>query len=337
LSNNFRIKTYSVYPFSKHITTPKLLFHIRMKGRVIKSTGSWYLVLDEQNQLIKCRIKGKFRLDGIKHTNPIAVGDYVIFESEDDNDDMGVIKKIIDRKNYIIRKASNLSKQTHVIASNIDCVLILATLDLPTTSTGFIDRILVTAEAYHIPAVIVFNKCDLFDAESMQHLDALIDLYQNKIGYKCLKVSALENSGIDLLRKLLTNQTTLVVGHSGVGKSTLLNTIQPSLNLKTGALSNYHLKGQHTTTFAEMHPLNFGGFIIDTPGIREFGLVDIPDAELSHYFKEMRPHIGGCKFNNCKHINEPGCNIINLVQKGDITELRYHSYMSMLLKEDLYA
>jgi ribosome biogenesis GTPase len=306
-----------------------------MKGRVLKSTGSWYDVLcDGANNIIKCRIKGKFRLDDIKHTNPIAVGDWVEYRIED-GQETGIISMIQERKNYIIRKASNQSKQTHIIASNLDYVMILATLDLPPTSTGFIDRILVTAEAYHIPAIIVFNKVDLYDPESMKSLDEIIQLYE-KIGYRCIKTSVIKAIGLEKVRDVLTNHTTLVIGHSGVGKSSLLNAIEPTLQLKTGALSNYHLKGQHTTTFAEMHQLDKDSFIIDTPGIREFGLVDIADAELSHYFKEMQAYIGTCKFNNCKHINEPGCKIISLVEEEIISPLRYHSYTSMMLKADLY-
>jgi ribosome biogenesis GTPase len=307
-----------------------------MKGRILKSTGSWYDVLsDDSSSIIKSRIKGKFRLDDIKHTNPVAVGDWVEYTYEE-GQDTGVISIIHERKNYIIRKASNQSKQTHIIASNLDYVMILATLDLPPTSTGFIDRILATAEAYHIPAIIVFNKIDLYDPESLESLDELIYLYENKIGYKCIKTSTINHIGLDEIKEVLLNRTTLVIGHSGVGKSSLLNSIEPSLHLKTGKLSNYHLKGQHTTTFAEMHQLNKSTFIIDTPGIREFGLVDIPDAELSHYFKEMQPFIGMCKFNNCKHINEPGCEIIKMVEDDKISPLRYHSYVSMLLKADLY-
>jgi len=307
-----------------------------MRGRVIKSTGSWYQVLNEQHEVVNCRIKGKLRLDGIKHTNPIAVGDWVAYQSDEKTDSHNIFS-IEPRKNYIIRTSSNLSKQTHIIASNIDYVMIVCTLALPTTSTGFIDRILVTAEAYHIPSILVFNKTDIYNEQTHSLLTELIELYENEVGYKCLRTSALSGDGIFEMKALLKDNSTLIVGHSGVGKSSLLNAIESKLDLKTGVLSNYHLKGKHTTTFAEMHELSFGGFIVDTPGIREFGIVDIPDADLSHYFKEMKPYIGKCKFNNCIHTNEPGCAIKEALNEGKINESRYHSYLSMLLKEDFYA
>ncbi len=305
-----------------------------MKGLVTKSTGSWYQVkLGAKN--IACRIKGKFRLEGLKHTNPITVGDYVNFEIEP-GQETGIIDSIEPRKNYIIRKASNLSKQTHIIASNLDQAILVTTIAFPQTSLGFIDRFLLTAEAYHIPAIIVFNKCDLCTDELEAVLEDSIKLYE-KVGYTCIKTSAKTGEGLETLRDLLKDKTTLLTGHSGVGKSTLLNKLDSKLNLKTGALSNYHLKGQHTTTFAEMLELSNGGFIIDTPGIREFGIIDIEDAELSHYFKEMKPLIGTCKFNNCLHKDEPGCAVQAAVEKGMITTERYHSYLGILANEDLYA
>lgn len=307
-----------------------------MRGRVLRSTGSWYEVLTEQQEIISCRIKGKIRLDGIKHTNPIAVGDWVVYETDSKTHSHN-ISAIESRKNYIIRKSSNLSKQTHIIASNMDYVIIICTLALPPTSTGFIDRILVTAEAYHIPAIIVFNKIDLYNTESLEWLDEMIHLYQNKAGYTCIKTSAISGVGNEELKKYLLNNTSVIIGHSGVGKSTLINHIEPGLELKTGSLSNFHHKGKHTTTFAEMHALSFGGYIIDTPGIREFGIVDIPDEELSHFFREMRPYVGKCRFNDCKHINEPDCAVKEAVSNGKIDESRYHSYLSILLKEDLFA
>jgi ribosome biogenesis GTPase len=307
-----------------------------LTGIVIKSTGSWYQVLLANGTRAEARIKGRFRLDDIKHTNPVAVGDRVSVKQEGQSGNF-IIDTIQPRSNYIIRKSSNLSKQTHIIASNMDQLLIIATLALPPTSLGFIDRILVTAEAYHIKPYIVWNKVDLYEsAEERQWLDETIALYK-KVGYNGLCTSSVSRQGVDELKKLLHNKTSLVIGHSGVGKSSLLNTLDPSLNLKTGELSNFHLKGKHTTTFAEMHALSFGGYIIDTPGIREFGLVDIPDEELSHYFIEMRPYIGKCRFNNCKHISEPGCAVKEALASGKISELRYQSYLSMLLKEDLYA
>ncbi|MDZ4666502.1 MAG: ribosome small subunit-dependent GTPase A [bacterium] len=305
-----------------------------MKGIVIKSTGSWYLVRTEKNVLHSCRLKGKFRLSGIKHTNPITVGDVVEFEMEPDSNN-GIIFKIEERKNHIIRKANNLSKQTHIIASNLDQSLLIITLVFPKTSLGFIDRFLITSEAYHIPAILVFNKCDLMINGFEVVLDYTIELYE-RIGYQCLKTSTVTGEGMDELKSLLSNKISLLSGHSGVGKSTLLNHIEPNLHLKTTAISNYSQKGQHTTTFAEMHPLNFGGYIVDTPGIREFGLVDFLDAEVSHYFKEMQPIIGQCRFNNCKHINEPDCAIQEAVRTGQISEERFTSYLSMMSNEDIY-
>lgn len=305
-----------------------------MNGVVIKSTGSWYQVRTAENKIISCRLKGKFRLSGIKHTNPITVGDKVAFEMEPDSAN-GIIHAIEDRKNYIIRKANNMSKQTHMIASNLDQSLLIVTLAFPKTSLGFIDRFLVTSEAYHIPAILVFNKSDLFTGPLQEVVEETISLYQN-IGYTCLKTSTQTGEGIAEFKELLKDKVSLLSGHSGVGKSTLLNTIEPGMALKTQEISNYSHKGQHTTTFAEMHALQFGGQIIDTPGIREFGLVDFEDAEVSHYFKEMKPLIGKCKFNNCKHMSEPGCAVVKAVEAGSITQLRYGSYLSILNKEDIY-
>lgn len=306
-----------------------------MQGIVIKSTGSWYMVRKDDGDIVSCRIKGKFRLQGIKHTNPVTVGDVVDYEMEPNNEN-GVIHKIHDRKNYIIRKANNLSKQTHIIAANIDQALLMVTLAFPKTSLGFIDRFLMTAEAYHIPATIVFNKLDLFTNEMEDLLNETIELYQNNIGYPCIKTSVKNNIDLDEVKELLQGKTTLVSGHSGVGKSSLLNAIEPALNIKTGDISSYSFKGQHTTTFAEMHPLSFGGYIIDTPGIREFGLVDFDDREISHYFREMKSFIGKCKFNNCKHMNEPGCSIIKAVEENIISPERYNSYLSIMSHDDIY-
>ena len=305
-----------------------------MKGVVIKSTGSWYQVKPSEGDTILCRIKGKFRLSGIKHTNPIAVGDEVEFELEE-NSENGVIHKIFDRKNYIIRKASNLSKQTHIIASNIDQALLVVSLVQPQTSLGFIDRFLMTAEAYHIPTIIVVNKADLYEGPMIEILDDLISMYQ-KIGYTCFETSSVTGLNTDKLKQLLHNKTTLLSGHSGVGKSSLLNAISPGLNLKVGEISNFSQKGTHTTTFAEMFELTFGGSIIDTPGIKEFGIVDFNDAEISHYFKEMRPFLNQCRFNNCKHHNEPDCAIKAAVEEGTIRPERYENYIKILTKQDLY-
>ncbi|MCF8254411.1 MAG: ribosome small subunit-dependent GTPase A [Bacteroidia bacterium] len=305
-----------------------------MKGTVVKSTGSWYLVKTESEKVIPCRLKGKFRLKGIKHTNPVTVGDKVEFEMEPESEN-GVIHSIQDRKNYIIRKANNLSKQTHIIASNLDQTLLIATLAYPRTSLGFMDRFIITSEAYHIPTILVFNKSDLMKGEAEFAVDETIKLYEG-IGYKCLKTSTVSGEGIEDLKLLLKDKVSLLSGHSGVGKSTLLNHIEPDLEIKTKAISTYSLKGQHTTTFAEMHPLSFGGSIIDTPGIREFGLVDFDNAEVSHYFKEMQPLIGQCKYNNCQHVNEPGCAIQKAVSEGRISEERFSSYLSIISNVDIY-
>lgn len=307
-----------------------------MRGVVVKSTGSWYQVKNQEGHLIQCRIKGKFRLEGIKHTNPIAVGDFVEYEVEDNNEqNTAVIHKIYDRKNYIIRKSSNLSKQTHIIASNIDQALLVAALVQPQTSLGFIDRFIMTAEAYHIPTIVVFNKSDLYEGGLEDILNETVSIYQN-IGYTCFETSVISGKNTDKLKSILKDKTTLVAGHSGVGKSSLLNHISPGLNLKTGDISNFSQKGTHTTTFAEMFDLSFGGSIIDTPGIKEFGIVDFNESEISHYFKEMRPYITQCRFNNCKHLNEPGCAVKEAVENREIAQERFNSYMNILTKKDYY-
>lgn len=307
-----------------------------MRGVVVKSTGSWYQVKTQEGNFIQCRIKGKFRLEGIKHTNPIAVGDFIEYEVEDNNEqNTAVIHKIYDRKNYIIRKSSNLSKQTHIIASNIDQALLVAALVQPQTSLGFIDRFIMTAEAYHIPTIVVFNKSDLYEGGLEDILNETMSIYQN-IGYTCFETSVISGKNTDKLKSILKDKTTLVAGHSGVGKSSLLNHISPGLNLKTGDISNFSQKGTHTTTFAEMFELSFGGSIIDTPGIKEFGIVDFNESEISHYFKEMRPYITQCRFNNCKHLNEPGCAVKEAVENGEIAQERFASYMNILTKKDYY-
>lgn len=305
-----------------------------MRGVVIKSTGSWYQVKNETGQVYSCRIKGKFRLEGIKHTNPVAVGDFVEFNLEE-NRENGVIQTIHERKNYIIRKASNLSKQTHIIASNLDQALLVASLVQPQTSLGFIDRFLVTAEAYHIPVILVFNKSDLYTGALKEILDDTISIYTG-IGYTSFETSVVDGTNTQRLKDLLTHKTTLVAGHSGVGKSSLLNSIAPGLNLRTGQISNFSQKGMHTTTFAEMFDLSFGGSIIDTPGIKEFGIVDFDEAEISHYFREMVEFLPQCKFNNCKHLNEPSCAVKQAVEDGLIRPERYESYLKILTKQDLY-
>lgn len=305
-----------------------------MNGIVMKSTGSWYTVLAEDGNTIECRIKGLFRIKGLKTTNPIAVGDHVKYELESVGN--GMIHEIGDRKNYIIRKSINLSKQYHILAANMDQAFLIVTLAMPRTSAGFIDRFLLTAEAYGIPVNIIFNKLDLFesDASAMKELNDFIGIYE-KIGYLCYKVSATEKKEIEVLRQLSKNKTTLIAGHSGVGKSTLVNAMDNSLDLKIGDISDAHSKGKHTTTFAEMHRLSYGGFIIDTPGIKELGIVDMEKEELAHYFPEMKAKMSECKFNNCIHVNEPKCAVIEAVEKGEIALSRYNSYLSVMNGEEL--
>lgn len=306
-----------------------------MKGLVIKSTGSWYQIFAEDGETYACRIKGKFRIKGIQTTNPIAVGDQVDFEFEP-NAETGVINHLHDRKNYIIRKSINLSKQSQIIAANLDQAFLIVTLASPRTSLGFIDRFLVTAEAYDIPTSLVFNKLDIYSDEGLEILAAYKAIYEN-IGYPCYEVSALKGTNIEQLKVLLKDKVTLFSGHSGVGKSSLINAILPDFDLKTGEVSEWSDKGQHTTTFAEMHPLPFGGYLIDTPGIRELGIVDIEKEELSHFFVEMRERLNECKFNNCRHINEPGCAIIKAVEEGEIAPSRYDSYQSIYFGNDTRA
>ena len=303
-----------------------------MRGLVTKSTGSWYQVTGEDGNQYDCRIKGKFRIKGIKTTNPIAVGDWVHFQLEAD-DNVGVIDTLEPRKNYIIRKSVNLSKQTQIIGANLDQAILVVTLASPPTSLGFIDRFLVTAEAYDVPAVLVFNKLDLFSEEGLEILQAYKAIYEN-IGYPCYEVSAAKQINIDQIIDLLKDKVTLVSGHSGVGKSTLINSIVPKAELRTGDISDWSDKGKHTTTFAEMIDLPFGGKLIDTPGIRELGIVDIEKKELSHFFPEMRKLMNKCRFNNCIHINEPGCVVLEAIENGDIEPTRYDSYISMFNNDD---
>lgn len=303
-----------------------------MRGLVTKSTGSWYQVLGDDGVSYDCRIKGKFRTKGIKTTNPIAVGDWVDFDLED-SAQTGIITNLEPRKNYIIRRSVNLSKQTQILGANLDQAVLLVTLASPPTSLGFIDRFLVTAEAYGIPAVLVFNKLDLFSDEGKEILKEYKAIYEN-IGYACFEISALEGTGVQVLEHVLKDKVTLLSGHSGAGKSTLINRIVPGTHLRTGQISDWSDKGKHTTTFAEMIDLPFGGKLIDTPGIRELGIVDIEKGELSHFFPEMRLYLNKCKFNNCRHINEPGCVVLEAVDQGKIEESRYDSYLSMYSNED---
>ncbi|MCC8411162.1 ribosome small subunit-dependent GTPase A [Mucilaginibacter sp. UR6-1] len=298
-----------------------------MQGLITKSTGSWYQAQTPEGQRYDCRIKGKFRIKGITTTNPIAVGDVVDFEIEPEQG-TGVITHLHPRKNYIIRKSINLSKQAQIIAANLDQALLVVTLASPRTSLGFIDRFLVTAEAYDIPAKLIFNKLDLFSDEGLEILQAYKAVYEN-IGYPCYQVSALEGTNIDEVQTLLKDKITLFSGHSGVGKSSLINRLLPDLDLRTHQISEWSDKGMHTTTFAEMFELPQGGFIIDTPGIRELGIIDIEKQELSHFFPEMRERMHDCRFNNCRHINEPGCAVLEALGDGEIEPSRYESYLSI--------
>ncbi|NHN27660.1 ribosome small subunit-dependent GTPase A [Flavobacterium jejuense] len=301
-----------------------------MTGIVYKSTGSWYTIKTNEGGFLDCRIKGKFRIKGIKSTNPIAVGDIVDYDIENTTDETtGVITAIHDRKNYIVRKSVNLSKQTHIIASNIDVVFLLVTINNPPTTTSFIDRFLVTAEAYGIEAILVFNKIDTFNEIILDEQLFLQYTYEN-IGYKCLRVSAKENKGIEELKKIMLKKVSMFSGHSGVGKSTLVNAIEPSLNLKTKQISESHSQGQHTTTFAEMFDLSFDAQIIDTPGIRGFGVVDMEKQEIGDYFPEFFALKEQCKFNNCLHKEEPHCAVKNALEKDEVSWSRYKSYLQIL-------
>lgn len=305
-----------------------------MKGLVYKSTGSWYNVKAENGTFYNCRIKGKFRIGGIKSTNPVAVGDHVDFDIEKKGDDtVGVIKHIDVRDNYIIRKSVNLSKQTHIIAANIDVAFLLITLNNPPTFTTFIDRFLVTAEAYHIKTVLLFNKIDTYNEDELLEIKFLAALYR-KIGYECIGISAISGKNIDKVKALMRDKVTMFSGHSGVGKSTLVNAIEPGLDLKTSKISDQHLQGQHTTTFAEMFDLSFGGQIIDTPGIKGFGVVEIDKEELGDYFPEFFELKERCKFNNCMHLEEPQCAIKEALENEEIAWSRYKSYLQILAGEE---
>jgi ribosome biogenesis GTPase len=298
-----------------------------MRGLVTKSTGSWYTVLTDEGLEVDCRIKGKFRIKGIVTTNPIAVGDVVDIEMEPELE-TGVITELQPRKNYIIRKSINLSRQAQILAANLDQAALVVTLASPRTSLGFIDRFLVTAEAYDIPVKLIFNKVDLFSDEGLDILADFMSIYE-QIGYACYEVSALEGTNLTAVKELLKDKVTLFSGHSGVGKSSLINVLLPDLALRTSEVSDWSDKGTHTTTFAEMFRLPEGGFIIDTPGIRELGVIDIEKQELGHFFPEMRNRMNQCRFNNCRHINEPGCAIIKAVENGEIALSRYDSYLSI--------
>ena len=297
-------------------------------GLVIRNTGSWYTVkTDDGDQLIDCKIKGNFRLKGIRSTNPVAVGDHVTIVPN--NEGTAFITDISDRRNYIIRKASNLSKQSHIIAANVDQAILVVTVNYPQTSTTFIDRFLASAEAYRIPVVLIFNKVDILDDDELRYLDMMINLYET-VGYECRSISAERGDGVESVMQLLAGKVTVLSGNSGVGKSTLINRLLPDANLRTAEISDAHNTGMHTTTFSEMLPLPSGGYIIDTPGIKGFGTFNIEPEELSGYFKEIFRFSHDCRFSNCTHTHEPGCAVLKAVEDHYIAASRYQSYLSML-------
>ncbi len=302
------------------------------EGVVLKSTGSWYIVQGDEKDPIACRIRGRIRLDELKSTNPVAVGDRVLFEVDPQTGE-GVINKICERKNYIIRRATNLSRQTQILAANIDQAVLMVTINFPVTTHIFVDRFLATCEAYNIPVTLLFNKIDRYNHKQQEQLAQFRKIYE-QIGYATMAISAKNQDSLDDVKKLLVNKTSLFAGHSGVGKSTLINRLEPGLNLKTAAISESHQTGRHTTTFAEMHPFSFGGYLIDTPGIRGFGLTMIEKEELYHYFKEIFKIAGDCQFHNCMHIREPHCAVKKAVENDLIAPSRYNSYVSIYLNKD---
>jgi ribosome biogenesis GTPase len=310
------------------------------KGLIVKTTGSWFTVEDERGELFDCKVKGNFRIKGIKSTNPVAVGDIVNFMVQNETEVAGKnrtgwIHSIKDRKNYIIRRSPNLSKQSHIIAANIDQAILLVTIIAPVTTTLFIDRYLASAEAYNIPVLLVFNKIDLYGDEEITVMKNLISIY-SKIGYRCLKTSAETGEGIEKLKDELKNKISVINGHSGVGKSTIINLIQPGLNLKTSEISEYHKTGKHTTAFSEMYKLSIGGYIIDTPGIKGFGMLDMETWEISHYFPEIFKLSKNCLYNNCSHTHEPECAVKDALENKEISVSRYISYLDLLEEDEKY-
>jgi len=302
------------------------------EGIVMRSTGSWYEVRADDRQIVRCRLRGKLKLKDLKVNNPVAVGDKVIYELET-NSDIGVITDIRPRENYIIRQSVHKSAFSHILAANIDQAVLIVTLTFPRTSLGFMDRFLVAAESFRIPAILIFNKSDLLDAEGLAYQQVLMDLYDS-LGYRCMPTSTVNGHNIEPFDQLLKRKTSLLSGHSGVGKSSLVNRVAPGLQLRTGEVSTFANKGVHTTTFAEMFEIGPDTFLIDTPGIKELGLADIEPWEISHYFPEMRDLLGQCRYHNCTHVHEPGCQVIEAVENGQIAESRYVSYLSMLQGDD---
>lgn len=304
-----------------------------MKGIVIKSTGKWYIVEAENGELLHCRIRGKIRLEKLKTTNPIAVGDRVILGTEPDEENHHVILDYEERRNYIVRKSTNLSKQMQILAANVDQAYLLVTLKAPQTHLAFIDRFLVAAESFRIPTTLLFNKIDQCNTKELARVDEVIGIYQN-IGYPCYKISGQNPADVAFLQQAIAGKQVMISGHSGVGKSTLINSLDDSLDLRTGEISQAHNQGQHTTTFAEMFKLKTGGYIVDTPGIRAFGIVDLDKEVISHYFPEMRSLIGACKYHNCQHLNEPKCAVKTAVEEGEIAESRYDTYLQLMYEDE---
>ncbi len=301
-------------------------------GIVIKTTGSWHTVKTAEKEVFDCKIKGRFRINGIVTTNPVAVGDYVDFKIVDE-DQTGLISKIHDRRNYIIRKSTKLSKQVHVIAANIDRAYLIATLAKPETSTMFIDRYLISAEAYRIPVTILFNKTDIYGEFENEYLKAIMHLYQS-IGYNCIDVSAVTGYNVGKVKGQMANKTVVISGHSGVGKSTLINAMHPGLNLKIDSVSSLHKKGKHTTTFTEMFELDNGAFVIDTPGIKGFGIIDMYKEEIFHFFPEIFKVSKDCKYYNCTHVHEPECAVMKAVEEHRISQSRYQNYLSIMEEDE---
>lgn len=299
------------------------------KGLIMRSTGSWYEILDGQSKIRKGRLKGKLRLKGYRFTNPIAVGDYVDFELEDEDENTVAIVNIHERKNYIVRQSTRKKYQGHIISSNLDLAIVIATLAMPRTSLGFIDRFLVAAESSNVPAAIFFNKSDLLDSEGIEFLEELCDLYES-LGYQTLIISALEKQNLEEAKEMVRGKVSLVAGHSGVGKSTLLNALVPNLEIRTKEISTFANKGVHTTTFAEMFEIMPETYLIDTPGIKELGIIGLGENEITFYFPELKALVRECKFNNCTHTHEPGCKVLEALENGEIAPTRYHSYLSIL-------
>jgi ribosome biogenesis GTPase / thiamine phosphate phosphatase len=303
-----------------------------VKGKVLKSTGKWYIVELNDGSIVNCRIRGRMRMDGLRTTNPVSVGDVVSLSDDVDDEGNRVITDFDKRRNYIVRKSTNLSKQMQILAANIDRAYLIVTLKSPETHLAFIDRFLVSAESFRIPVTLLFNKTDLYNEDDQEYADALCFMYES-IGYPCVQISATKQENIDFLRDAVKDKQVMISGHSGVGKSTLINALDPNLDIRTGEISKAHRQGQHTTTFAEMHKVATGGYIVDTPGIRAFGITELEKSVMSHYFPEMRERMHGCKFHNCQHMNEPKCAVKDAVEAGEIYESRYITYMQ-LMEED---